>query len=68
MKKNLTFEQAMSRLEEIVSRLDRADDSLEQSLSLFGEGAELVAFCNKSLENAKLQIETMFPQREEVNQ
>ena len=55
------FEQAMVRLEEIVEILDGGTLSLEQSLSLFSEGAGLIEVCNESLENASLTIEQMFP-------
>ena len=61
MKKTATFEQAMSRLDEITAALDSGGLELEESLKLFSEGAELIGFCNKKLENAKLTIETLFP-------
>ena len=61
MKKNISFEQAMARLDEIVSKLDSGESTLEESLGLYGEGAELIAFCEKTLEAAKLKIETLFP-------
>ena len=63
-KAQLTFEQAMARLDEIAAILDKGALSLDDSLALFSEGAELIAFCNKSLEGAKLKIETLFPQDE----
>lgn len=66
MKKTQTFEDAMARLEDIVARLDRSELPLNESLKLFGEGAELVKFCNKSLGDAKLKIETLFPELPEV--
>lgn len=61
MKKTDTFEAAMARLDEIVALLDTGEATLEESLGLFGEGAMLVADCNTRLENAKLTIETLFP-------
>lgn len=61
MKKNMTFEQAMGRLDEIVASLGEGDTPLDKSLVLYGEGAELLAFCEKKLEDAKLRIETLFP-------
>lgn len=64
MKKNTTFEQAMARLDEIVAALDSGDVSLEQSLKLFGEGAELIGLCSDKLNNAKLTIEKLFPAEE----
>ena len=38
--KKLTFEQAMGRLEEIVSQLETGDHALDTSLSLYEEGAK----------------------------
>ncbi len=61
MSQTQTFETAMARLDEIVSGLDSGRLSLEQSLGLFAEGAELVRFCNASLEDAKLRLEELFP-------
>lgn len=65
MKKNLTFEQAMARLDEIVAALDGGEATLDASLKLFSEGAELIAFCGGKLDEAKLTMETLFPEREE---
>lgn len=65
MKKNTTFEQAMHRLDEVVAALESGDAPLEQSLKLYAEGAELVAFCNSKLEDAKLKMEKLFPKEGE---
>ena len=51
-----TFEQAMARLEEIVSRMERGDVPLEQALSLFEEGTKLVSQCTKLLDEAELKV------------
>ncbi len=51
-----TFEQAMARLETIVSHLERGDVPLEMSLSLFEEGTALVSRCNKLLDEAELKV------------
>lgn len=55
-KENLTFEQSMGRLEQIVRAMERGDVALEESLKLFQEGTELVRSCNQLLENARLQV------------
>lgn len=60
MRKNTTFEQAMHRLDEVVATLESGDAPLEQSLKLYAEGAELVAFCSGKLEDAKLKMEKLF--------
>ncbi len=54
--KNSTFEQNMSRLEQIVRAMERGDVALEESLKLFQEGTELIRSCGKILEDAELQV------------
>lgn len=66
MKKNLTFEEAMTRLDSIAATLDSGETPLEESLALYGEGAELLAFCEKKLKDAKLKIETLFPGEDKI--
>ena len=53
---NMTFEQSMARLEQIVRAMERGDVALEESLKLFQEGTELVRRCEKLLEDAQLQV------------
>lgn len=59
MKKPPTFEEAMTRLEEIVSALEGGNLSLEDSLKLFEEGTNLAKFCNATLEKAEQKIITL---------
>ena len=51
-----TFEENMTRLEEIVTRLEKGDVPLSQSLSLFEEGARLAAACRAELDQAEQQV------------
>ena len=44
MNEELTYEKAMTRLEEIVSLLEKNDVSLDDSIKLFEEGTRLTAF------------------------
>jgi len=53
---NLTFEQSMQRLEQIVRAMERGDVPLEESLKLFQEGTDLVRSCNQLLDQAQLQV------------
>ena len=46
----MTFEQAMKRLEEIVTQLEAGEAPLDKSMSLFEEGTKLSAFLSKTLE------------------
>lgn len=54
--KKLNFEQAMSRLEEIVTALERGEAPLEESLSLFEEGSKLLRQCTVLLDNAEQKV------------
>ncbi len=49
MPKKKTFEQALSRLEEIVSNIENNQTTLEESVKLYKEGIELSIFCGKQL-------------------
>lgn len=54
--KSRTFEENMQRLEQIVRAMERGDVPLEESLSLFQEGTELVRSCGKLLDTAEMQV------------
>lgn len=54
--KKLNFEEAMERLEEIVTTMERGEAPLEESLALFSEGAKLVKQCSTMLDKAEQQV------------
>ena len=54
--KNLSFEENMQRLEQIVRAMERGDVPLEESIKLFQEGTELVRCYGKLLDDAQLQV------------
>ena len=54
--KKLTFEHGMDRLEEIVSKLERGEAALDESLKLFEEGAKLVTQCSAMLDKAEQKV------------
>jgi exodeoxyribonuclease VII small subunit len=54
---DLSFEEALSRLESIVSRLESGQAPLEESISLYEEGARLKALCEERLKAAQLRVE-----------
>ena len=56
MAEKKTFEENMARLEEIVSKLEKGDAQLSESLSLFEEGTKLVSACRKKLDQAEQQV------------
>ncbi|MHC1610398.1 MAG: exodeoxyribonuclease VII small subunit [Candidatus Methanospirareceae archaeon] len=53
----ITFEDAMKRLEEIVEALGEGNLSLEDSMKIFQEGMELCKICNKKLDEAEYKVE-----------
>lgn len=61
-KKQPTFEQALSRLEEIAAGLEDGSMSLEESLKAYEEGVALVRLCQKTLEGAKLRLREQEPE------
>lgn len=54
--KEMSFEQAMDRLEQIVKLLERGDAPLAEGLGLFEEGTRLVGMCKKQLEEAEQKV------------
>ncbi len=55
----LKFEAAMSRLETIVSELEKGDLPLDESLKIFEEGIKLSKTCLKMLDDAERKVEIL---------
>lgn len=56
MPKKKTYEEAIARLEEITSQLEKGGIPLEKSLKLFEEGTKLSAYCYKILNEAQQRV------------
>ena len=52
----MTFEQAMTRLEQIVATLESGRCTLDDSLKLFEEGTKLTAYCAQQIKTAEQKI------------
>ncbi len=52
----LSFENTLSRLDEIVRHLEKGDLPLSDSLSLFEEGTALLASASKMLDEAEQKV------------
>ena len=52
----LTFEEAVARIDEIVTSLERGDAQLDKSLSLFEEGVKLIETCGTMLDTAEQKV------------
>ena len=57
----LSFEEAMARLEVIVTQLERGDSPLEESLALFEEGTALMKQCSTALDQAEQKVAKLLP-------
>lgn len=53
----MSFEDALRRLEAIVSRLESGEASLDESITLYAEGDKLRARCEQRLAEAQARIE-----------
>jgi len=53
------FEEAFTRLNEIVRQLEAGETGLEESLQLYAEGMTLVGFCGLKLSEAEKKIEQL---------
>ena len=56
---DLTFEESLARLEQIVAALESGNLPLEESLKVFEEGVALARHCGRSLEDAERRIEVL---------
>ena len=65
-KKEKSFEDAMERLEEIVNMLEGGEHPLDESLSLFSEGINLVKFCNSKIENVEKSVKKLVNENGEL--
>ena len=52
----MTFEQAMAELEEVVGKLERGDVALDDSIALYERGAALKKRCETKLKEAEEKV------------
>ena len=57
--KQIEFEEAFKRLEDIVNKMESGDLSLEESMTLFEEGIKLTETCKSRLEAAEQKIQLL---------
>lgn len=53
----MTFEEAMKGLEEIVGKLEKGDVPLEQAIHYFQEGMTLSKLCHEKLQHVEKQMD-----------
>ncbi len=52
----MSFEDALRELEQVVARLESAEATLEESITLFARGSELRAHCEARLKAAEARV------------
>lgn len=53
---NMTYEQAIKKLEKIVIKLEKGDLPLDDTVKLYDEATKLSGYCTALLDNAKAKI------------
>lgn len=64
--KQISFEDALKELEDIVNALEVGDLELEKSLALYEKGIELSNYLKNVLEDGKTRIKTLSKQNDEI--
>ena len=54
-----TFESALAELEKIVSSMEAGEMPLEKSLAAYKRGAELLKYCQATLQDAQQQVKIL---------
>ncbi len=67
MEQKLPFKQAMSKLEEIVASLEKNEVELEEAISLFEEGLQLVNQCDQQLKGFENKVQELLNSYQEGN-
>ena len=58
-KAKITFEQALQKLEKIVTEIEQGKVSLEESIDKYAEGQELIKQCRAILDTAEKKIQLL---------
>lgn len=64
--KDLSYEEAMYKMEDILKKLESGNNKLDDSLKLYEEGIKLYRYCNEILDRAELKVSKFNDQNEEV--
>ena len=59
-----TFEESMTELENIVTKLEAGDVTLDDSIELFEEGIKLAKNCQKKLDDAEKKVKLLTTTRD----
>ncbi|WP_049631120.1 exodeoxyribonuclease VII small subunit [Cellvibrio sp. pealriver] len=65
-KKSIDFEQSLSTLENLVTRMEQGDMTLEESLQAFETGISLTRECQARLAAAEQQVTKLVEQQDDI--
>ncbi len=65
---NMSYEEAVKKLEEIVNRLEDTDIPLEESLASFQEGVALSRYCREKLAEIEYKVEYLLKEEQQTLQ
>ncbi len=65
MAEELSYEQAKSRLEEVIVKLEDKELPLDDMVTLWEEGEKLAAICQDRLTSARARLEAVRPSQSE---
>ena len=54
---NMSFEEALNELEQIIKKIDTGQENLDSAISSFERGVSLKNFCENKLKDARMKIE-----------
>ena len=60
-KKELTFEEAMGALEDIIGKMESGSMPLDKSIEYFKQGTELIKYCDGLLNSYEKMISAVTP-------
>ncbi|MCP8967047.1 exodeoxyribonuclease VII small subunit [Ectobacillus ponti] len=66
MEKQISFEEAINQLEQLVLKLEQGDVPLEEAISYFQEGMQLSKLCDEKLKNAEQQMTVILGENGEL--
>jgi exodeoxyribonuclease VII small subunit len=64
---DLTYEQALKELEELVSKLESGENDLETTLIYFERGQALATHCISLLDKAEIKVEDILKGKDEID-
>ena len=56
---NISLEEAFTKLDSLISELEKPENSLEASFKAFEEGMQLVKYCNDSIDKVEKKVIVM---------